>query len=165
MRRAVSFFIILFMILSLAGCDSLQRKFTRKKKEAVKMPRIYQEKKYIKKPSPELYKKHYSYWTSWQSELIQVLGNNHKKDMRCIDEAVSNLRDMQSILVPKKAEELQPHIDKLARVRETIFNEELTQANRDYVLRTLEREDRYIKREFHYNKVKKYLREHFDDEG
>lgn len=163
MRKTISVLLIFFLLLGLAGCAGLQRKFTRKKKEPVKKPRIYQIKKYEKKPSVELYKKHYAYWVTWQSELIKVLGYNHKKDMRCIEEIVSNLKDMQNILVREKAEEMAPHIARLSKVKDAIFKEELTEINRTYVLATLEREDRTIKREFNINKVKNSLRKSFDD--
>jgi len=164
MKKTIALILMFFILLNLAGCENVRRKFTRKKKEPVKMPHIYQIKKYEKKPSPELYKKHYSYWMSWQSELIKVVGVNHKKDVRCIEEIVSNLNDMQNILVPEKAAELKSHIDKLVKVKDIIDKEEPTQANRDVVVRTLEREDRFIKREFSYNKVKNYLRKSFEDD-
>ena len=164
MKKALSIILIFFLLLNITGCESLRKKFTRKKKETVKMPHIYQVRKYEKKPSPELYQKHYVYWTSWQTELISVLGENQKKDRRCIEEAVGQLCDMQNILVPEKGQELAPHIEKMMSVKDTIFNEELTQANKDYVLRTLEREDRLIKKDFSPGKVKNYLKKKFEDE-
>lgn len=164
MKRAVSFLLVFFLLMNITGCEGLKRKFTRKKKEAVKMPRIYQAKKYTKTPSPELYKKHFAYWQSWQSELISVLGENHKKDMRCAEEVVGQLKDMQGILVPEKAEEMKPHIEKMVKVKDMIFNEEMSVANREYIRSTLEREDRLINKEFSYTKVKDFLRKSFDDE-
>ena len=157
--------VIAFAAVSMTGCDSVQRKFTRKKKAAAKVPRIYQVKKYEKKPTPELYKKHYSYWQAWNGELLQVLGDNHKKDKRCIDEIITNLKDMQNILVADKGKELDPHIARLEDVRDIIYRESLTQANKFSIMGTLEREDRYVKREFHYDKVKSFLRESFDSDN
>lgn len=163
MKRAVVFLLIYFLIVSLTGCDSLQRKFTRKKKEPVKAPRFYQLKKYEKKPTPELYKKHYAYWVSWQSELIEVAGENSKKDKRCIEEIIGNLYDMQNILVKEKGDELTPHIERLLRVKDIIFRGDLNRANRDYVISTLQHEDRVIKSNFNYSKVKDYLKKSFDE--
>ncbi len=156
--------IALLLAFNSMGCESLRKKFTRKKKAPVKMPRFYQVKEYKKVPSPELYKKHYSYWQSWQSELIKVLGANHKKDMRCIEEIVSNLKDMQNILLKEKADELEPRIARLSKVKDVIFGEDLSVANREFIKSTLEREDRYIRRDFHYTKVKDKLKKSFDDE-
>ena len=157
MKKWFVLLVAIFAIASLTGCDAMQRKFTRKK-TVVKAPHFYQLKKYARRPSPELYKQHFSYWRSWQSELIQFLGDNHKKDKQAIEEAVGQLKDMQSILIPSKAEDMQPHVEKMEGVEETIFKGELSFANKDYVRRILEREDRAIKREFCYEKVKNSLR-------
>jgi len=164
MKRWLAVIIIFFMALNFAGCASWQKKFTRKKKAEAKRPRIYQLKKYKKTPSPELYKKHYAYWMTWQSELLSDLGKSHKKDMRCIEEILGNLYDMQNILIPEKADQLKSHIDRLLEVKDTIFREELSQYNRHYIRNELDREDRTIKREFCYAKVKDCLRKNFDDE-
>lgn len=164
MKKIVAWFLVIFMLASLTGCETLAKKFRRKKKETVHMPRIYQVKKYVKEPTPALYKKHFAYWASFQSDLIQELGDNHKRDLLSIEQVVGNLKDMQSILVPEKAQELEPHIQRLSKIRDIIASEDLTTANRTYVMNTLEREDRYIKKEFVYKKVKDCLRKSFDDE-
>lgn len=164
MKKILSIIVIITVLFNLTGCEAVRKKFTRKKK-IVKAPRIYQVKKYEKKPTPELYKKHYAYWASWQSEIIKVLGQNHKKDMRCIEEILGNLKDMQNILVKEKADELEPRIDALTKVREMIFNEDLTSIRVDMIKRKLEHEERLIKREFAYDKVKDHLKANFEDEG
>jgi len=161
MKKVVAVLVMAAICFNLAGCETLRKKFTPKKKEPVKMPRIYQVKKYEKKPTPELYRKHFSYWASWHSEMIKTLGKNGKKDRLCIEEIVGNLNDMQNILLPEKAAALKPHIDNLVRVKDIVFNEELSQANKTYVMSTLEREERLIKKEFNYTKVKDKLRKEF----
>lgn len=165
MRKTVSVILAFFILLNLAGCEPLRRKFTRKKKETVKMPHIYQVQKYVKKPSPELYKKHYVYWMSFHSELEKVLGQSHKKDLMCIEQIISNLQDMQNILVPEKGAELKPHIAKLIAIKDVIAKEELSQFNKDRIRSTLEHEERFIKRQFVYKKVKDYLKKSFDDDA
>jgi len=164
MRRIIALFLIFFILTGLAGCEPLRKKFTRKKKEPVKMPRIYQVKKYEKKPTPELYKQHYVYWMTWHSELLKVLGRNHKKDVKCMEEIVGNLKDMQNMLLEEKADQLEPHIQRLVKVQDIITKEDLSTGNKDYVRMTLEREDRFVKREFHYKKVKDHLKKSFGDE-
>jgi formate dehydrogenase maturation protein FdhE len=164
MKRLGVFIIMIFLAATITGCDAMQRKFTRKK-TVVKQPHFYQLKKYKKKPSPELYKQHYAYWASWQEEMVQFIGQNHKKDERSIEEAIGHLKDMQNILIPSKAEELQPHIERMEGAKEIIFRGELSFANKDYIRSTIEREDRLIKREFCYNKVKDSLRKSFDEEA
>ncbi|MFA6141697.1 MAG: hypothetical protein WC738_00175 [Candidatus Omnitrophota bacterium] len=165
MRRTISWILVFFMLANLTGCEALSKKFRRKPKKTVKAPRLYQVKKYEKKPTPELYKKHYAYWESWQSELIQVLGQNRKKDLLCIDQIISNLQDMQNMLVPEKGKEMESHIQRLITVKGTIINTELTKANAGYVLRILEREDRLITKCFAYRKVKDFLKKSFEDDA
>ncbi len=164
MKKTVTWFLLLIMLVNLTGCEAVAKKFRRKKKEPVKAPRIYQVKEYIKEPTPELYKKHFTYWASWHSELIQELGGNHKKDLLCIEQIVSNLKDMQNILVLEKGKDLTPHIERLIRVRDIIVKEDLSTANQTYVLHTLEREERFIKKEFVYKKVRDCLKKSFEDE-
>jgi hypothetical protein len=154
MRRIISMLLICSVVMSLTGCDALQRKFTRKKKTEAKRPRFYQLKKYPKKPSPELYKQHYAYWSSWQGSLLQCLGQNHKKDARSMEEALGHLKDMQSLLIPSKAEEMQSHIEKMENAKDIIMRGPLSFADKDYVRSVIDREDRAIKRGFCYDKIK-----------
>ncbi len=163
MRKLSVFAMVFFLAVTLTGCDSLQRKFTRKKKETKPIPRLYQLKKYDVKPSAELYSKHYAYWQSWMSELIQDLGDNHKKDVRCIDEALSQLHDMRNILVQEKADALTKHIRRIEEAGEIIIKEGLSQYNRNQIMLTLEREDRTVKSEFAVARIKDHIRESFDE--
>ncbi len=163
MRKISVFVMVFFIAVALAGCDSLQRKFTRKKKDTKPIPRLYQLKKYDVKPSVELYKKHYAYWQSWMSELIQDLGDNHKKDVRCVNEALNQIHDMRNILVQEKADTLAKHIRRIEEVREIIVKEELSQFNKNQVMMTLEREDRIVKSEFSAARIKDCIRESFDE--
>ena len=86
MKRLMTILVTVCVALSLVGCDAVQKKFTRKKKAQPKKPKIYQLDRYEKKPTPELYNKHYVYWETWSSELISELGQNQKKSLRCIEE-------------------------------------------------------------------------------
>ena len=164
MKKWLSVLLALIILSNLTGCETLAKKFRRKNKGPVKMPRMYQLKKYPPKPPAELYKTHYVYWVSWQSELARYLGQNHKKDMLCAEQILSNLQDMQNQLVQEKAAELGKHIDAMAKVKDIIYNEELTQANKDYVRGSLDREERFLRSEFYYNKIKDYMKKYFEEE-
>lgn len=165
MRRLILVFAVWFAISSVSGCAGLQRKFTRKKKAPPKRPRIYQVKKYEKRPTPELYKKHYAYWMSWHSELISDLGQSRKRDLRCVEEIIGNLTDMAGMLVEEKANELEGHIEKIAGIRDVIARGELSQFNRYSIISTLEREDRMIKKRFCFSKIKDHLKTTFEGES
>lgn len=165
MKRIATFIIVICLAVSLVGCDAVQRKFTRKKKAAPKKPRIYQLKKYEKNPTPELYNKHFVYWQTWSGELIEVLGENRKKDARCIEEIVSNLKDMQNILVKEKADGLQKHIDRAEDARTTIMRGDMSFSVKASVKNTIEREDRAIKRDFITKKIRNYIKKSFDEDA
>jgi len=158
MKKTIAVFCAAVLAVHCCGCSGLQKKFTRKKKEAVRMPRIYQEKKYEKKPAAELYQKHFSFWQGWQSELLDNLGANHKKDVRCIEEVITNLSDMADLLIEERGVALKSRIAKIAKARDLIVHEDLTQYNRVYIRRTLEREERAIKRDFTLHKVEGLLK-------
>jgi|GEM_PF-1323825 hypothetical protein len=166
MKRWVSLLLLLVITVSLAGCgEEWRRKFIRKKKEVAKKPRIFQTKKYTKEPTEALYTKHYNYTISWLSEMVDDLGQNSKKDARCIEEALGQLKDLQLFLVPEKAKELDKHINRLKEVQDLIIRRDLGQANMDYARRSVEREERFLRSEFYYNKIKKFMRTSFDDDG
>jgi hypothetical protein len=160
MRKVLLVVMAIFVALNLISCDAVQRKFTKKQKK-VKTPHIVQEEKYEKKPTPELYEKHFSYWQSWSSEILQDLGDNRKKDRQCMEQIISQANDMRNILVPEKGEELAKHIKRYEEVRDVINREELSQYNKSFVLTTLDREDRLIKNDFCISKVKNYLKKSF----
>ena len=165
MRKAFSILLIFAILVSLAGCsEEWRRKFVRKKKDVVKKLRIYQTKKYTKEPTEGLYAKHYNYTISWLSELTRDLGQNSKKDVRCIEEALGQMRDVQLFLVPEKAQELDKHINRLKEVQDLILRRDLGHANMDYARRSAEREERFLRSEFYYNKIKKYMKKSFDEE-
>lgn len=163
MKKLLVVVMVLFVAISLAGCDAVQRKFTRKKKNVKPVPKLYQLKKYDVKPSAALYSKHYAYWQSWMSELLQDLGDNRKRDTRSVEEAINQAHDMQNILVKEKADELEKQIKHLEDARDIIVREELSQFNRTQVMGDLERADRNIKRDFSVKRIKKYIKESFDE--
>ncbi|MCM8790873.1 MAG: hypothetical protein NC938_04140 [Candidatus Omnitrophica bacterium] len=163
MKKIACLLVAFALVVGMTGCDAVQRKFTRKPK-TTKMPRIYQVKKYEKTPSPELYSKHFAYWQSWQSEIIQSLGENAKKDRRCMDEILMQLGDMQNMLVKEKADELGKHIARLRQIRDTIYHQQIDRYNRGPVLTELEKQDRLIKKDFSVSKIKNYLKKSFDEE-
>jgi len=165
MKKLIWLVAILFMVTSVAGCASVQRKFTRKKKEVKAMPRVIQEKKYDIKPSPELYSKHFAYWQSWSSELLQDIGQNHKKDVRCIEELMSQLDDMKDILVQEKADGLQKHINRYKEIRDTIVNQDMSTMVMNTTRMDLDREDRIIKNDFSVKRIRNYIKKSFDGES
>lgn len=164
MRRFTVFVLIAVLLFTSAGCTHEWRKKFIRKKKTVSKPRIYQAKKYEKKPTQALYNKHYNYCITWLSELADDLGDNHKKDVRCINEALTHIKDMQYFLIEDKAATMDKHIRRLEEVREILVRGRLDHAYKDYVRSTVDREERYIRSDLYYDKIKDYMKKSFDEE-
>lgn len=165
MRKFLSIFIILAIIFNTAGCsEEWRKKFIRKKKAVAKKPRIWQDKRYTREPTEALYSKHYNYAINWLSELAEDLGQNNKKNIRCIEEALGQIKDMQGCLIPEKAKVLDKHIKRLEEIQGILKREDLGQANKDYVRSSVEREERFLRSEFYYKKIKNYMKKSFEEE-
>ncbi len=148
-------------MLNLTGCANLRKKFVRKRTPKKTSPHYYRMEKYTVVPSIELYTEHYTYWRSWHREIIELLGENTKKDKRCIREIIGNLEDMKSMLVDKKGDTLDEHIQVLRNIEGDIKRGSLTLATRTRIRRTLEKELKLIKIDFSYRKMEPFIREEF----
>ena len=106
MRKIISIVLISILAMQLAGCEAVQRKFTRKKKRGPITPRFYQEGMAETRPRIELYMMHYMYWKTWHEDLVVNAGKNAKRDKMACEELIANLNDMKKHLVNEKAKEL-----------------------------------------------------------
>ena len=158
--RVIAVFLCVFVI---TGCAEFKEKFMRKsKEEKVKTQKYYAVKKYDIHPSLELYTKRYTFWKSWHREILDVLaGDSNKKKNVAMEQATSNLFDMQRMLVDEKAEKMQPYLDKMVKLSKRIRIETLTQGNEVRIRHQLETMETEIKRNFSYNKMKNFIREDF----
>ena len=148
------------LLLELAGCASVQKKFTRKPKTPSHIPAaIYlQEGPYQKKFSNEYYyKTHFTMWKSWHGELINELGDNQKKVSRCAQEARGHLAEMHRYLVPAKQAELEPQLDELNRIAASIESGRYSDSQYGQTRTDLERIQRLVANNFYYDKVKANL--------
>jgi predicted metal-dependent peptidase len=163
-RNIVIILMVALAAAQVAGCASLQKKFTRKKKEEPKKILYKPVKEYSRKPAIELYQTHYLYWKAWQSDLLERMGKNKKKDVLCMAQIISNLEDMKGLLREEKAVKLEAHIAKLKKAQKIIVSEELSTYNETFVRDTLDRESRAIKREFSLKKVRDFLIKDSDEQ-
>jgi len=161
-KKIICLFLLSIMLVNLSGCSTLRKKFTRKKKVVEKRPQYFVVEEYNVEPSLELYTKHYVYWRNWHKELIEVLGQNPKKDARCITEIVGNLEDMRKNLIPEKQEALDVHIKRMSKLENILVKGNLTHSTKSRVLQELDREIRKIKREFSYRKMAPFIATSFE---
>ena len=159
MKKILYFFIALILAADLAGCSShtLQKKFTRKKKQPGRIaPVIYtQEGAYQKKYSNEYYyKTHFTMWKTWHGELINQLGGNHKKMTRCAQEAVSHLSEMQHYLAPEEQETLGEELGALKKISKKIEDSVFSDSEIGPTRVELERIRRVVSNGYTFDRVK-----------
>ncbi|MDD5465907.1 MAG: hypothetical protein PHP73_06165 [Candidatus Omnitrophica bacterium] len=164
MRIRKAFCILLsgFLLLSLAGCESFARKFTRKSKktdQAVEMVLAPEEYKGPNMTKEELYRQYFLYWKAWQDELINALVQKAslKKKIDCAQEALKNLVNMKTQLVPEAQKNFDPSIarlnDLLVSIKGDIYG-----SNDVGNYRAAEQIKANIQRDFIYPKIRNYLK-------
>ncbi len=173
MRKKSFFWIamILVLVFFISGCAQLSEKFVRKPKEEGTAMRYRMVKTYEVRPSLELYTKRYVFWKNWHRESLDLLAEsdrkqdfNQKKMIVSLEQEVSNLMDLQSMLIDEKAEQLQPLIDQMAGIEADVKKNGVTRGNTVRIRRTLEMAGRNVKEDFSYNKVRGSIRDEFRTE-
>ena len=156
MRSRAFYLAALVSLALLTGCETVQRKFTPKRKEPkhVATSIYFQEGEYQKKFSNDYYyKTHYTLWRTWHDELMDNLGSNGKKVDRAAQEAVGHLQQMQQYLKPEPHAQLEVLINDLAEVVKKLDDSGRT--SQTGPIRTeLERIRRAVGRDFYYDKIK-----------
>lgn len=104
-------------VLCLTGCESLRKKFTRKRKSAdTKEAMVIVPRDYNANPLPPdvRYKQYFVYWKSWNQELVTALNDqaSFKKIIGCVEQARINLAKMTTLLKEDRAKELEVYLKK-----------------------------------------------------
>jgi len=162
MKRLGIFLLLLSFILACTGCDAFVRKFTRKKKktetteELVLAPEAYPEN--LLTPA-ELYREHFLFFKSWQDELAAGFSAepNHKRQVRCAEEAIKNLQALKGLLKDDKAKDLDTLIKEMYSLKERISQD--TYSMKAAILKNAaESLGRKIFRGFGFEKIKDCLK-------
>jgi hypothetical protein len=150
------------MLLELLGCEAFTRKFTRKPKkqdaavEMVLVPEVYKGPNMTKE---EIYRQYYTYWSSWQDELINVLTGQStwKKKVDCAQEALKNLLKMKMLVVDPAQKNFEPAVaglnDLLVYIKSDIYGQ-MNDRNR----RIAEKIRTEIHDNLNYPQIKNYLK-------
>jgi len=117
--------LLLAVLMTLTGCESLRRKFTRrtrrnaKQEEMIIVPRDYSEHPF---PNDVLYQQYFTYWKAWNQEWIGSLNdrNSIKKILSCGEQTLANIEKMGSYLQEEKKKELDVYIEKTRALTEEI---------------------------------------------
>ncbi len=157
MTKKLTYLLLICLLVTSAGCETLPRKFIRKKKEPAHTSAIMftDEGGSQKSFSNEYYyKMHYTLWKTWHDDMILNLTGNAKKLTRCTDEAYSHLEQMQSYLKPEKGVELKASLDELNKYRTRIKSQSLSRSEAATFKSDLDRIRRQVVNNYYYDKVK-----------
>ncbi len=161
-RAAAASGLVLGTCLLLAsGCESLQRKFTRKPKVAVAPPSpIIKFQDYTRVLTPiDRYRKHYLMFEYWTGELIRELGRqvgqeptNLKRIQATSQESLAELEILHSLLNEQAAARMAPLLS--ARSKADAKLQVRLDAPRVRLMQgVLETHKRQIHRKFHWRKI------------
>ena len=152
---------ILFLVISVTGCEAFVRKFTRKPKDNMKAEELVLIPEEYKPPQlskEEKYRDTFFFWKNWHDELINYLSSsdNHKKQIDCAKETINSLQALRLLLNADKQESLDIYLNKMgilkSQISEDVYGSELSSLRSD-----AEKLKRDIERKFSYNKIKKCL--------
>ena len=159
MKKIILVVMILVLVSGLVGCETIQRKFTRKTKRRPIRPRFYTAGAQETRPNIELYMMHYTYWKTWHEDLVANAGVNAKRDKMASGNALSHLNDMKKYLMEEKAEELDGYIKQTRDITDRITKDGgslQTQIGR--LKQRLDNIRARVVRKFYYKKVKDYIK-------
>ncbi len=160
-HRWMSVGLVVAMVVGVAGCESMKRKFTRK-------PRVQQgpepifalEREYRPEFSPEVrYQAHFAYWKAAHGDLLEGLGQvTRARRMHAVREALKELRAMQALLEGPPVTGLGRLIDELAALEGPLDDPTLDASRLAFLHATVESLRRRIDRGYAYHKMKPSLK-------
>jgi uncharacterized protein YceK len=156
-KRALWGVTVFAVIVNLAGCASVPKKFIRKKKEPKRIASVVylEEGPYQKKFSNDYYyKTHYSLWSTWHDEWLNDLGGNQKKLSRASQEASGHLSELSQYLKPEKQKAFEPLLKEAERLAQMSQSGTGVQSQKMTLRVEVEKLKRLISNDFYYEKVK-----------
>jgi hypothetical protein len=159
LKISLLIFTLYFLVSTfLYGCASFKKKFVRKPKGKKRPTPIIYTKDYTQQyPNILLYKKHYLFWRYWQEELINSLGLNRKKEIRCARSALDELKTLNNYLNPEGKDNLAPYILKLEDITKRILSRRPVGLQISKLKRELEKHKRAVERSFFYKDVEEWI--------
>ena len=145
------------------GCESLQRKFTRKSRQPVARPNpIIQFEDYTRTMTPlDRYRKHYLMFDYWNDELLQALQSNSpnpKRFKRASSESLSELKTMQQLVTDDVAARFDPVIEARTKIDRELQSASFSNAQTSSIGHVLEAQTRQVHRELFWRDVEDKLK-------
>jgi hypothetical protein len=150
-------------MFGVAGCESLQRKFTRKPKNPGPAPTpIIQFQDYTRAMTPlDRYRKHCLMFDYWNHDLLDALGSrpiNPKRYKRSSSESLLELETMRGLLQDEQAQRLDPLIEERAKLNRQLQDGNVPDPSVSMLTRVLEAQSRTIQREFSWRDMEEHLK-------
>ena len=151
------------LLSGLTGCESLQRKLTRKPKQPQARPNpIIQFQDYSRAMTPlDRYRKHYLIFDYWNSELLDAIQSrplNPKRYRRASLDALGELQALQGLLTEELAGRLAPLIEERTELDSWLQRGGVSDSQAPPLQRDLEAQTRQFQREFFWRKVEDHLK-------
>ena len=156
-KKLITTILVLSVLGSLSGCETIRKKFTRKKKAKPVRPMFYMEEEEVTRPPMELYSMHYIFWRSWTKDLVASAGENAKRDRRAAGEIIANLIDMEKYLTGEKKEELAKYIEDVKVITDKMIAGNVSEPRMGRLRQQLDKVARRITNKFYYKKVRDYI--------
>ena len=146
----------------LTGCESLERKFTRKPTGPKPAPTpIITFEDYTRTMTPlDRYRKHYLMFDYWNGEVLQALQSpplNPKRFGRASSEALGELTTLQGLLADDLAARLVPLIEERAKIDRALRSGSFSESQAQIIVHALEAQTRQIHREFFWRDVQDHV--------
>lgn len=142
------------------GCESVQRKFIRKRKEAPRPSPIVQFRDYREAMDAlERYRKHFVLFQYWNGELLRSLGSGMslKAARHVSGEALQELRTLRGLLTEPAGASLDPMIAQRQQIHERLMNGTYMPSQPGPLRQTLDTQTRLIYRDFTWRDVQERL--------
>ena len=151
------------VLCAVVGCESLQRKLTRKSKPKPPPTPIISFQDYTAAMTPlDRYRKHYTIFDYWNSELIaalEVRTPNPKRIKLASSEVIGELETMKGLVVDEVAARFEPLLKERAQINHELQSPGFDGFRSDRVKRQLEAQTRQIHRELYWRKVEDQLKQ------
>ena len=153
----------LSLVAALTGCESLQRKLTRKRKGPVPRPTpIIQFQDYTRTMTPlDRYRKHALMLDYWNGDLLASLDQrplNPKRVKKASTESLQELQTMRSLVTDDVAVRFDPMLSERTALDREFQTSDLTLSTAPMVQRRVEAQTRQINREFSWRDMEEHLK-------
>lgn len=144
---------------NLSGCETLKKKFIRKKSSKKVSPVLVPQDYRGIYPNDVLYNNHFNYWRAWTEDLINCLDTkaSNKRERLAAARAVEDLQRMQDLLTGNKKEELTKYIKFYEGVQRKVELGQPGEIDASNIRNDLESRRRVIMRKFEPKEVKEYI--------